>query len=105
MSMKILAASLAAVALIAGATPALAKPRENVEVRVSTAGINFNDAESVAKFRARVARAVADVCNPGDRVNADMAPDFACRKSMAQTSETRIAALQAKSNAAMAIVE
>lgn len=103
--MKTLSAALVAVSLLAGSTGAFAKARENVEVRVSTAGINFQDAESVAKFRTRVAKAVAASCNPGDRVNADMAPDFACRKSMAQVSETRIAALTAKSNSMMAIVE
>lgn len=103
--MKTLTAAFVAVSLLAGSTGAFAKARENVQVRVSTAGINFNDAESVAKFRTRVAKAVAVACNPGDRVNADMAPDFACRKSMAQVSETQIAALQAKSNSAMATVE
>lgn len=103
--MKTVTAALAAVSLIAGASGAFAKARENVEVRVSTAGVNFNDAESVAQFRARVAKQVAAACNPGDRVGADMSPDFSCRQSMAQVSETRIAQLSAKSNSMMAIVE
>lgn len=103
--MKTVTAALAAVSLIAGASGAFAKARENVEVRVSTAGVNFADADSVNKFRARVAKQIAAICNPGDRINADAAPDFACRQSMAQVSETRIAALSNKSNSMMAIVE
>ena len=106
--MKTVTAALAAVSLIAGATGAtgaFAKARENVETRISTAGVNFADAESVAKFRARVAKEIEAVCNPGERLNADTKPDFACRQSMAQVSETRIAALTTKPNSAMAIVE
>ena len=103
--MKTVIAALAAASLFAGATGAIAKPRENVEVRVSTANVNFNDPESVASFRARVAKSIEATCNPGDRLNADLAPDFACRKSMAQVSETQIAALTAKSNSMMAIIE
>ena len=103
--MKTVTAALAAVSLLAGASGAFAKARENVEFRVSTAGVNFADAESVAAFRARVAKQIAATCNPGDRINADTKPDFACRQSMAQVSETRIAALSNKSNSMMAIVE
>lgn len=103
--MKIATAAIAAAFLIAGSTGAFAKARENVEVRVSTAGVNFADADSVNKFRSRVARAAAEACNPGDRIGADLSPDFACRKSMAATSETRIAQLTGRSNSQMAIVE
>ena len=103
--MKTVTAALAAVSLIAGATGAFAKARENVETRISTAGVNFADAESVAKFRARVAKEIEAVCNPGERLNADAKPDFACRQSMAQVSETRIAALTTKPNSAMATVD
>jgi UrcA family protein len=103
--MKTVTAALAAAVLLAGATGAFAKARENVEVRVSTAGVNFADADSVNQFRSRVARAAAVACNPGDRIGADLSPDFACRKSMAATSETRIAQLTGRSNSQMAIVE
>ncbi len=103
--MKIVAAALVAASLIAGSTGAFAKGQENIAVRVSTAGVNFADADSVAKFRSRVAREVAVACNPGDRLNADMKPDFKCRKSMAAVTETRIAALSGNANSQMAIVE
>ena len=101
--MKIASAALAAAVLIAGSsTGAFAKERENVAVRVSTNGINFQDPASVAKFRARVAKAVAETCNPGDRVGADMAPDFACRQSMAKVTEVRIARLSSGMDTRMA---
>jgi UrcA family protein len=95
--MKITFAALAAAGLLAGSAGAYAKDVEQVSVRVSTAGINFNDPASVEKFRARVDRQIAAICNPGDRLDADTAPDFACRKSMGATAETRIAQLQGRS--------
>lgn len=102
--MKIVAAALVAAGLLAGSSAGIAKPREQVELRVSTDGVNFADAESVAQFRERVARQIAAACNPGDRVNADLAPDFKCRKSMQQVSETRIAQLS-NANSQMAIID
>jgi len=103
--MKIVAAALVAASLLAGATGALAKPRETVSVAVSTEGVNFADPASVAKFRTRVARQIAAICNPGDRIGADMSPDFQCRKSMAVVSDTKIAALSAPNGSAMATVD
>ena len=103
--MKFVGTALVAAVLFAGSTGAFAKAREDVAVRVSTAGINFQDAESVAKFRARLAKAIAETCNPGDRLNADLAPDFKCRKSMASVGEVRIAALSTGDNSRMANVD
>ncbi len=96
--MKIVLAALAAAGLLAGSAGAYAKDVEKVSVRVSTKGINFKDPASVEKFRDRVDRQIAAICNPGDRLDADTAPDFACRKSMGVTAETRIAQLQGSSN-------
>jgi UrcA family protein len=103
--MKIFSAAIIAAALVAGSTGAFAKARENVATRVSTAGVDFSDPASVAKFRARVAKAVEATCNPGDRIGADMSPDFACRKSMAKVSEVRIAQLSGKSDSRMAATD
>ena len=102
--MKIVAAAFVAASLLAAPSVGFAKARENVELRVSTAGVNFSDASSVAKFRSAVAKQIEAACNPGDRINADLSPDFACRNSMAQVSETRIAHLT-NSNSMMATVE
>jgi len=103
--MKTVSAAIVAACLLVGSAGVAAEPVENVAAHVSTAGVKFNDPASVDKFRARVKREIAAVCNPGDRLNADMTPDFACRKSMAVTAETRIALMQAQSNSMMAIVE
>jgi UrcA family protein len=103
--MKIVSAALVAASLLVGSTGAFAKGQENVAVRVSTSGVNFADADSVNKFRQRVARQAELACNPGDRLNADLSPDFKCRKSMAATTEVRIAQLSGKSDSQMAIVE
>ena len=94
--MKTVGAALIAACLLAGS--AGAKDVEKVSVRVSTEGVNFKDPASVEKFRDRVNREIAAVCNPGDRLDADMSPDFACRKSMNGTAETRIAQLQGRSD-------
>lgn len=102
--MKIVATALVAAGLLAS-TGAYAKARENVALRVSTAGVNFADADSVAKFRNRLSKEIADFCNPGDRIGADTAPDFQCRKSMASVGEVRIAQLAGKSDSRMATVD
>jgi UrcA family protein len=103
--MKFVAAAVVAASLIVGGTAGFAKARENVELRVPTAGVDFADAGSVAKFRAKVAKEIAEQCNPGDRINADLSPDFKCRKSMQQVSEVRIAQLATTANSRMAIVD
>lgn len=102
--MKIVAAAFVAASLLAAPSAGFAKARENVELRVSTQGVNFSDASSVAKFRSNVAKQIEVACNPGDRVNADLMPDFACRNSLTQVSETRIAQLS-NGNSMMATVE
>lgn len=96
--MKTVSVALVAACLLAGSAGAYAKDVEQVSVRVSSEGVNFADPASVEKFRARVNRQIAAICNPGDRLDADLSPDFACRKSMAATSETRIAQLQGRSD-------
>ena len=96
--MKTVFAPLAAAGLLAGSAGAFAKDVEKVSIQVSTAGVDFKDPASVAKFRARMDRQIAAICNPGDRLDADTAPDFACRKSMGVTAETRIAQLQGRSD-------
>ena len=96
--MKTISAAVAAACLLAVSAGAYAKDVEQVSVRVSTEGVNFKDPASVEKFRHRVNRQIAAICNPGDRLDADITPDFACRRSMSGTAETRIAALQGRTD-------
>jgi UrcA family protein len=102
--MKTLRTALVAAVLLAGSSAAFAGARENVSLNVSASGVNFASPEAVAKYRADVQRQIAAVCNPGDRVGADMAPDFKCRREMAASMEPKVRQLvmAATNNARMA---
>ena len=80
--MKTLAIAMIAAGLLAGASAATAAEREPVALKVDTAGVDFADPASVAALRREVERQIEEICNPGDRVNADMKPDFKCRRQM-----------------------
>ena len=56
----------------------------------------FADTQSVADFRRQMERQIAAVCNPGNRVGADMAPDFKCRNELASSLEPGIQQLAAR---------
>ena len=83
--MKYIGAALAAASLFA--TSALMaeapKGREQVSINVSTEGLDLTTQAGVDKLRVRMDKAIADACNPGDRIGADMAPDYKCRREMA----------------------
>jgi len=72
-----------AAGLLAGSTGATAAGRESVSLKVDAASVDFADPAAVAALRRQVERQIAAVCNPGDRTNADMKPDFKCRREMA----------------------
>jgi len=81
--MKIFCTALLAAGLLAGASAATAAERETVSLNVDAAKVNFADPVSVAELRRQAQRQIEEACNPGDRVNADMKPDFRCRREMA----------------------
>ena len=81
--MKTITTALVAACLLAVPAGLSAKDREPVSVRVSAQGVDFSNPQSVEQFRSRVSQEIAAACNPGDRVGADMTPDFQCRKEMA----------------------
>ena len=81
--MKIINTALAAACLLAVPAGVSATDREPVSVRVSAQGVDFSNPQSVEQFRSRVSQEIAAACNPGDRVGADMTPDFKCRKELA----------------------
>ena len=81
--MKSLGIAMIAAGLLAGASAATAAERESVSLKVDTADVNFADPASVAALRREVERQIEEACNPGDRVKADMKPDFKCRREMA----------------------
>lgn len=88
--MKILPTAFVAAALLAGSTSAFAAGREKVSLPVNAAGVDFADPAAVAKFRAAAERQIAAACNPGDRIGADLAPDFKCRREMASSIEPKV---------------
>ena len=81
--MKSLAFATIAAGLLAGASGASAAERESVSLKINAASVNFADPAAVAALRRQVERQIEQACNPGDRLNADMKPDFKCRREMA----------------------
>jgi UrcA family protein len=83
--MKYYGAALAVAGLFA--TPALnaevPRGRETVSINVSTDGLDLTTQRGVRQLQVRMDRAIDSACNPGERLNADMSPDFRCRREMA----------------------
>ena len=81
--MKSLGIAMLAASLLAGASAATAAERESVSLKIDAASVNFADPAAVAALRRQAERQIEQACNPGDRVDADMKPDFKCRREMA----------------------
>ena len=88
--MKTIFTALVAVAALAGSSAALANGREQVSLSVRAQNVDFANPAAVARFREEAARAIGVACNPGDRVGADLAPDFKCRREMAASIEPKV---------------
>jgi len=88
--MKTIFTALVAVAALAGSSAALANGREQVSLSVRAQNVDFANPAAVARFREEAARAIEVACNPGDRVGADLAPDFKCRREMAASIEPKV---------------
>lgn len=91
--MKTLAVALVATGLLVAPSMATAGEREQISVRVTTTDLDLSNPSDVALLRSRMNQAIAAVCNPGDRLNADMAPDWQCRQEMGANGEAKVAAL------------
>ena len=81
--MKSFGIAMLAASLLSGASAATAADRESVSLKVDAASVNFADPAAVAALRRQAERQIEQACNPGDRINADMKPDFKCRREMA----------------------
>ncbi|MBW8754103.1 MAG: UrcA family protein [Sphingomonadales bacterium] len=83
--MKYIGAALAAACLFASAAVSAEAPagREQVSINVSSADLDLTTTDGVAKLQNRLDKAIAAACNPGDRVGADLSPDYKCRREMA----------------------
>ena len=67
--------------------------REPIELRVSTAGLDLRDPQNLERLRARVAREIETACNPGNRLNADLSPDWKCRREMGASATATLYSL------------
>ena len=56
--------------------------REAIELRVSTAGVDLSNPQDLERLRSRLTKEIAVACNPGGRINADLSPDWQCRREM-----------------------
>lgn len=88
--MKIIVNAVLAAGLLAGSSAAVAAPREEVAIKVDASGVDFASPASIAEFRRAAERKIAEACNPGDRINADLMPDFKCRNQMAANLEPTV---------------
>lgn len=88
-----IAAATIASATAASATDNNQDRREAVTLQVSAQDVDFANPEAVAQFRRNVERQINEACNPGDRVGADMKPDFKCRREMAANLEPTVTQL------------
>ncbi len=96
--MKVISTAILAAGLLAVASAATAGEREAVSLRIDTSGVNFADPVAVAAFHRQVERQIEAVCNPGDRINSDTKPDFACRKEMAASLDPTLYQLAARAS-------
>ena len=94
--MKAIGSAIFAAALFVGASAAPATEREAVVIQVKAEGVNFADPAAVTSLRRDIERKIAETCNPGDRVGADMMPDFRCRREMAATLEPTLVHLASR---------
>ena len=100
--MKYVAAALVAACMLGSGSAAIAKSegilvqslsrgqeskqREAIMLRVPVKA-DVNDPAAAIAVRSQATKAIEQACNPGDRLNADMSPDWQCRAEMAANLE------------------
>lgn len=101
--MKTWSVALCAGLVIGGATMVQAQPSQNpisvigkaegrefVALRLHTADLDLNKPEDVIALRRRASRNIAETCNPGERLNADLSPDWQCRRELSASLESAL---------------
>ncbi|MEJ5976444.1 UrcA family protein [Novosphingobium sp. PS1R-30] len=96
--MKYLGAAIAAATLLASSAVMADAPkaREPVSINVSSADLDLTSPDGVAKLQGRIDKAIAAACNPGDRVGADLSPDYKCRREMASNVQPTMQQIAAR---------
>jgi UrcA family protein len=98
--MKTIAAALVAATLLAPAAVMAEVPeaREPVSLTVSTQGLDLTQPAGVKALQSRMDKAIAAACNPGDRIGADLSPDYRCRQEMAANVEPTLQQIAARAH-------
>ena len=96
--MKYIGAAVAAACLFASAAVSAEAPqgRENVSINVSSADLDLTTPQGVAQLQSRIDKAIAAACNPGDRIGADLSPDYKCRREMAANVQSTMQQIAAR---------
>ncbi|MDB5686953.1 MAG: hypothetical protein JWR77_1542 [Rhizorhabdus sp.] len=97
--MKKLSAAVAAAVLLT--TPALADTapgREQVSIKVPTNGLDMSQADATNRLRARVNKAISEVCKPGGSYEAYQTIDPVCVDEMAAKADAIVQQIAAKAS-------
>jgi len=67
--------------------------RERIELRVSTAGYDLKDPQSIERLRSHITKAIATACKPAEPLNTKPAPDWQCRREMGASATAALSAV------------
>lgn len=87
--MKALFVALSAAGLLFASQTAAASS-ETVAISVSSDGLDLTQRADMRKFRARVADAAAEACDPADRMIVTTLPDYRCRRDAVAAAEPMV---------------
>lgn len=98
--MKYVVFALAAATLLGPTTVMAETPRarEPVSLAVSTQGLDLTQPAGFKALQSRMDKAIAAACNPGDRIGADMSPDYRCRREMAANVQPTLLQIAARAH-------
>jgi len=67
--------------------------RERIELRVSTAGFDLSNPQSVERLRAHISKAIETACVPADPVNTKPSPDWQCRHELGASATAALSTI------------
>jgi len=67
--------------------------RERIELRVSTAGFDLSNPQSVERLRSHITKAIETACKPTDPLNTKPSPDWQCRHEMGASATAALSAM------------
>lgn len=100
--MKTFVAGFSAASALLLAVPAMAAPREKVDLAISSEGFDLTDPAQVARLHKQIDLAVIEACNPSDRLSKGPQPDLKCRAELRRDAAVKVAALTSAQRQRMA---